>query len=103
MSATCTLVLCEMIFDELSSSSFCIKIENMVPQGLCTSCNSYLSEKYIMLMQGRDKECILVSFVRSSKTPRNSTSSLLGDWHRINVALTRAKVRVSVLGLYCNM
>jgi hypothetical protein len=33
-----------------------------------------------------------VSFVRSSENPKNYTSSLLGDWHRINVALTRAKV-----------
>lgn len=48
---------------------------------------------YIFYQQGRDKECILVSFVRSSENPRNCTSSLLGDWHRINVALTRAKVR----------
>lgn len=43
-------------------------------------------------MQGRDKDCILVSFVRSSNNPKNCKSSLLGDWHRINVALTRAKV-----------
>ena len=42
--------------------------------------------------QGRDKDCILVSFVRSSDNSRACTSSLLGDWHRINVALTRAKV-----------
>lgn len=48
-------------------------------------------------LQGRDKECILVSFVRSSENPRNCTSSLLGDWHRINVALTRAKVSFSFL------
>lgn len=48
----------------------------------------------ILLVQGRDKDCILVSFVRSSENPRNCTSSLLGDWHRINVALTRAKVGI---------
>ncbi|XP_057807552.1 DNA replication ATP-dependent helicase/nuclease JHS1 isoform X2 [Salvia miltiorrhiza] len=48
--------------------------------------------------QGRDKDCILVSFVRSSETPRNSTSSLLGDWHRINVALTRAKKKLIMVG-----
>lgn len=40
------LGLCEMVSDELSLSSFCIKIENIVPQGLCTSSNS-LSEKNI--------------------------------------------------------
>ncbi|XP_044494174.1 DNA replication ATP-dependent helicase/nuclease JHS1 isoform X2 [Mangifera indica] len=48
--------------------------------------------------QGRDKECILVSFVRSSENPRNCTSSLLGDWHRINVALTRAKKKLIMVG-----
>lgn len=48
--------------------------------------------------QGRDKDCILVSFVRSSENPRNCTSSLLGDWHRINVALTRAKKKLIMVG-----
>lgn len=48
--------------------------------------------------QGRDKECILVSFARSSENPRNCTSSLLGDWHRINVALTRAKKKLILVG-----
>ncbi|WOL06102.1 DNA replication ATP-dependent helicase/nuclease DNA2 [Canna indica] len=40
--------------------------------------------------QGRDKDCILLSFVRS-KSSGSCVSSLLGDWHRINVAVTRAK------------
>ncbi|KAF2616691.1 hypothetical protein F2Q68_00042631 [Brassica cretica] len=35
--------------------------------------------------QGSDKDCIIVSFVRSREKPRSSGSSLLGDWHRINV------------------
>lgn len=48
--------------------------------------------------QGRDKDCILVSFVRSGETPRNNNSSLLGDWHRINVALTRAKKKLIMVG-----
>ncbi|XP_057995142.1 DNA replication ATP-dependent helicase/nuclease JHS1-like isoform X2 [Hevea brasiliensis] len=48
--------------------------------------------------QGRDKDCILVSFVRSSENPRNYSSSLLGDWHRINVALTRAKKKLILVG-----
>ncbi|XP_057980952.1 DNA replication ATP-dependent helicase/nuclease JHS1 [Malania oleifera] len=48
--------------------------------------------------QGRDKDCILVSFVRSSENPRNCISSLLGDWHRINVALTRAKKKLIMVG-----
>lgn len=43
-------------------------------------------------VQGRDKDCILVSFVRSSEKMSQFNSSILEDWHRINVALTRAKV-----------
>lgn len=42
--------------------------------------------------QGRDKDCILVSFVRSSEQSTRFGTSLLGDWHRINVAITRPKV-----------
>ncbi|KAJ4727342.1 DNA replication ATP-dependent helicase Dna2 [Melia azedarach] len=48
--------------------------------------------------QGRDKDCIIVSFVRSSENLRNCASSLLGDWHRINVALTRAKRKLIMVG-----
>ncbi|TVU15982.1 hypothetical protein EJB05_39528, partial [Eragrostis curvula] len=47
--------------------------------------------------QGRDKECIIVSFVRSSVNSRAS-GSLLGDWHRINVLLTRAKKKLIMIG-----
>ncbi|KAL5560584.1 hypothetical protein UlMin_036795 [Ulmus minor] len=62
-----------------------------------TSVEIHTIDKY----QGRDKECILVSFVRSSENPRNCISSLLGDWHRINVALTRAKKKLIMVGS-CN-
>ncbi|KAJ8756155.1 hypothetical protein K2173_024702 [Erythroxylum novogranatense] len=48
--------------------------------------------------QGRDKDCILVSFVRSNENPKSCNSSLLGDWHRINVALTRAKKKLIMVG-----
>ncbi|KAF5744240.1 DNA replication ATP-dependent helicase/nuclease DNA2 isoform X3 [Tripterygium wilfordii] len=59
-----------------------------------TSVEIHTIDKY----QGRDKDCILVSFVRSSENPRNCSSSLLGDWHRINVALTRAKKKLILVG-----
>lgn len=59
-----------------------------------TSVKIHTIDKY----QGRDKECILVSFARSSENPRKCTSSLLGDWHRINVALTRAKKKLILVG-----
>uniref|UniRef100_A0A803LIK9 DNA replication ATP-dependent helicase/nuclease n=1 Tax=Chenopodium quinoa TaxID=63459 RepID=A0A803LIK9_CHEQI len=48
--------------------------------------------------QGRDKDCIILSFVRSSRNPRNCSSTLLDDWHRINVALTRAKKKLIMVG-----
>lgn len=55
-------------------------------------CNFNTEPSVMMLVQGRDKDCIIVSFVRSNKEGNHCNSSLLGDWHRINVALTRAKV-----------
>eukprot|EP01018_Ginkgo_biloba_P039983 Gb_09620 [translate_table: standard] len=48
--------------------------------------------------QGRDKDCILVSFVRSNNQTKSSGSSLLADWHRINVAITRAKKKLIMIG-----
>jgi CRISPR/Cas system-associated exonuclease Cas4 (RecB family) len=46
--------------------------------------------------QGRDKECILLSLVRSNK--ELYAGELLKDWRRINVALTRAKHKLVVFG-----
>ena len=68
--------------------------------------------------QGRDKSCVIVSFVRSNPTDvvRNSVTNdrifsddqifiilvqvgnLLEDWRRINVALTRAKCKLIMIG-----
>ncbi|RYR04969.1 hypothetical protein Ahy_B06g084783 isoform B [Arachis hypogaea] len=59
-----------------------------------TSMEIHTIDKY----QGRDKDCILVSFVRSSENPTNLAASLLGDWHRINVALTRARKKLIMVG-----
>eukprot|EP00897_Mesotaenium_endlicherianum_P007811 jgi/Mesen1/7058/ME000369S06383 len=46
--------------------------------------------------QGRDKECCLVSFVRSNE--EHAAGSLVADWHRINVAITRAKTKLVLVG-----
>ncbi|CAO3618121.1 unnamed protein product [Cunninghamella blakesleeana] len=46
--------------------------------------------------QGRDKDCILISFVRSNH--RGVTGDLLRDWKRLNVAFTRAKCKLIVFG-----
>lgn len=46
--------------------------------------------------QGRDKAVLLLSFVRSN--PRGAVGTLLADWQRLNVALTRAKVKLLMVG-----
>ncbi|KAK1333724.1 hypothetical protein QTO34_006111 [Cnephaeus nilssonii] len=46
--------------------------------------------------QGRDKSIVLVSFVRSNKD--GTLGELLKDWRRLNVAITRAKHKLILLG-----
>nr|XP_044993688.1 DNA replication ATP-dependent helicase/nuclease DNA2 isoform X1 [Jaculus jaculus] len=46
--------------------------------------------------QGRDKRVILVSFVRSNED--GTLGELLKDWRRLNVAITRAKHKLVLLG-----
>jgi DNA replication ATP-dependent helicase Dna2 len=46
--------------------------------------------------QGRDKEVVILSLVRSNDA--QSIGELLRDWRRINVAFTRAKTKLLVIG-----
>lgn len=46
--------------------------------------------------QGRDKDVVLVSLVRSNDS--GSVGELLRDWRRINVSFTRAKKKLVVFG-----
>ncbi|KAJ3294016.1 Tripartite DNA replication factor [Borealophlyctis nickersoniae] len=46
--------------------------------------------------QGRDKDCVLVSLVRSNR--KQNVGELLRDWRRINVAFTRAKRKLIIFG-----
>jgi DNA replication ATP-dependent helicase Dna2 len=46
--------------------------------------------------QGRDKEAVLVSFVRSNAG--GVVGDLLRDWRRVNVAVTRARSKLVMLG-----
>lgn len=52
----------------------------------------HTADKY----QGRDKEVILLSFVRSNSA--RSVGELLKDWRRVNVAITRAKSKLIMMG-----
>ena len=46
--------------------------------------------------QGRDKDCIIISLVRSND--QGELGVLLHDWHRLNVAFTRAKKKLILIG-----
>ncbi|XP_011607896.1 DNA replication ATP-dependent helicase/nuclease DNA2 [Takifugu rubripes] len=47
--------------------------------------------------QGRDKSLIILSFVRST-TAEGTLGELLKDWRRLNVAITRAKNKLLMVG-----
>ncbi|KAI8051620.1 AAA domain-containing protein [Syncephalis plumigaleata] len=46
--------------------------------------------------QGRDKDCILLSMVRSNA--EQNVGNLLRDWRRMNVAFTRARKKLIIFG-----
>lgn len=46
--------------------------------------------------QGRDKDCIIISMVRSND--KGSVGDLLRDWRRLNVTFTRAKSKFLIVG-----
>ncbi len=46
--------------------------------------------------QGTDKECVIISLVRSND--KHLVGDLLRDWRRLNVAITRAKSKLIIVG-----
>ena len=62
----------------------------MLSDNSAIECNT--ADKY----QGRDKDCIIVSLVRSNL--QDNIGDLLTDWRRVNVCLTRAKTKLIVIG-----
>lgn len=46
--------------------------------------------------QGRDKECIIISMVRSND--EGQIGDLMKDWRRMNVAFTRARSKLIIVG-----
>lgn len=57
-----------------------------------TDVEMHTADKY----QGRDKEVILLSCARSNAT--RNVGELLKDWRRVNVAITRARSKLIMLG-----
>ncbi|KAL8691540.1 MAG: hypothetical protein Q9224_004155, partial [Gallowayella concinna] len=51
--------------------------------------------------QGRDKEVVILSLVRSNES--RNVGDLLKDWRRVNVALTRARTKLLILGSKCTL
>jgi len=51
--------------------------------------------------QGRDKPVIILSFVRSNEKGR--VGRLLGDFRRLNVAITRAKCKLVMIGSFSTL
>jgi len=63
--------------------------------------SKYINEENLDVLtvdkcQGRDKPCVLVSFVRSNED--RAPGHLLADLRRLNVALTRAKSKLILMG-----
>ena len=56
----------------------------------------YLEVSTVDKFQGRDKDCIIVSLVRTNCG--NHIGGLLRDWRRVNVAFTRAKKKLILVG-----
>lgn len=71
-------------------------IHSTVAQGSSSSSAAGVEVLTIDRCQGRDKRVLLLSFVRSNA--RGAVGGLLGDWQRLNVAFTRAKVLLVMVG-----
>ncbi|XP_061491165.1 DNA replication ATP-dependent helicase/nuclease DNA2 [Rhineura floridana] len=63
---------------------------------MTSSCIKNVEVNTVDKYQGRDKGIIIVSFVRNN--PDGNLGELLKDWRRLNVAVTRAKHKLIMLG-----
>ncbi|EAX95410.1 hypothetical protein TVAG_461840 [Trichomonas vaginalis G3] len=62
------------------------------PSEIASSIEVDTVDKY----QGRDKECIIISTVKSNE--KKSPGAHASDWQRMNVAITRAKTKLIFVG-----
>jgi DNA replication ATP-dependent helicase Dna2 len=63
---------------------------------LISAKNEGLELSTIDKFQGRDKDAVIVSFVRSNQNGR--CGRLLADYRRLNVALSRARKKLIMIG-----
>ena len=73
--------------------------QTQVDTSISTSQHStpcYLEVSTVDKFQGRDKDCIIVSLVRTNCG--SHIGGLLRDWRRVNVAFTRAKKKLILIG-----
>lgn len=68
------------------------KLSASLPANIFRQLELHTADKY----QGRDKEVIIFGLVRSNDT--GNVGELLKDWRRINVAMTRAKRKMIIIG-----
>lgn len=84
-----------------------MNIKNVQVQHLDEDCNltewkkAGLEISTIDRYQGRDKAAIILSFVRSNA--EGNTGRLLQDKRRLNVALTRAKSKLIMIGSFSTL
>lgn len=70
-------------------------IKSLLPRTAATS-SSHIEAHTADRFQGRDKDIIILSCVRSND--REVVGDLLKDWRRVNVAVTRARRKLIIIG-----
>ncbi|KAB8339331.1 hypothetical protein FH972_022264 [Carpinus fangiana] len=72
--------------------SMLLSSEHGIARGEATEIEAHTADRF----QGRDKEAILLSCVRNND--RACVGDLLKDWRRVNVAVTRARRKLIIVG-----
>jgi DNA replication ATP-dependent helicase Dna2 len=69
--------------------------------GFHSTGQSHVEVSTIDRFQGRDKDVIIISFVRSNA--KGKVGKLLQDFRRLNVAASRAKCKLIMIGSYSTL
>jgi DNA replication ATP-dependent helicase Dna2 len=72
-------------------------LQQVLPPPSSPSSQAGLEVNTVDRFQGKDCECVVVSLVHANEE-RGDVGELLRDWRRINVAVTRAKAKLVVVG-----